>query len=160
MHRMSRPRELRIARQRGVTLLEILIAVLVLSIGLLGMAALQGVSLQTNSSAYYRSQATALAYDMADRMRANRAAALNGAYGLAYNDGPPAGSSVPATDMADWVLSLGTALPGGTGRIACVGSCASGVVTIGVEWDDTRGETGRDPDAEPFRERFEMTTQL
>lgn len=65
---------------RGLTLVEILVALLVLSIGLLGLAALQTTSLRFNTSAYYRTQATALAYDLSDRMRANRQAALDGLY--------------------------------------------------------------------------------
>ena len=60
-------------KSRGFTLLEILIAVGVLSIGLLGIAGLQALGQRSNHSAYLRSQATALAYDMIDRMRANKA---------------------------------------------------------------------------------------
>lgn len=55
----------------GFTLLEVLVAVVVLSIGLLGLASLQVNGLRFNHSAYLRSQATALAYELADRMRAN-----------------------------------------------------------------------------------------
>jgi type IV pilus assembly protein PilV len=61
---------------RGFTLLEVLVAVLVLSIGLLGLAGLQAASLRNNHSGYLRSQATILAYDYIDRMRANRDVAL------------------------------------------------------------------------------------
>ena len=67
-------------RQKGFTLLEVLVAVLVLAIGLLGLAGLQATSLRVNQSASMRSQATNLAYDMADRIRANRGAALAGSY--------------------------------------------------------------------------------
>ncbi len=55
----------------GFTLIEVLIAMLVLAVGLLGLAGLQATSLRNNQSAYNRSQATQLAYDLADRMRAN-----------------------------------------------------------------------------------------
>ncbi len=58
-------------RRNGFTLLEVLIALLVFSFGLLGMAGLLAVSVQTNHSAYLRTQATFLAQGMADRMRAN-----------------------------------------------------------------------------------------
>ena len=61
------------ADQRGATLIEVLVAMLVLSIGLLGLAGMQMTALKSNQSAYYRSQATVLAYDIIDRMRANRA---------------------------------------------------------------------------------------
>ena len=58
-------------KNAGFTLIEVLIAMLVLAVGLLGLAGLQATSLRNNQSAYNRSQATQLAYDLADRMRAN-----------------------------------------------------------------------------------------
>lgn len=58
--------------QQGFSLIEVLISTLVLTVGILGVAAMQMVSLQTNQGAYMRSQATLLAMDMLDRMRANR----------------------------------------------------------------------------------------
>ena len=65
---------------RGFTMLEILIALLVLSIGLLGVAGLQTMGLRYSQSAYVRSQVTALVDDLADRMRANPGGVINGAY--------------------------------------------------------------------------------
>ena len=61
--------------QRGVTLIEILITLLVLAVGLLGLAALQGISLQTGQTSYYRTQATNIAYEVADFGRSNRSVA-------------------------------------------------------------------------------------
>lgn len=61
----------------GFTLIEVLVAMLILAVGLLGLAALQASSLKNNQSAYYRSQATQLAYDIADRMRVNTSMANN-----------------------------------------------------------------------------------
>lgn len=58
-------------RETGFSLLEVLIAIVVTSIGLLGLAAMQATGLRNNHSAYHRSQATVLAYDIADRMRSN-----------------------------------------------------------------------------------------
>jgi len=66
-------------RQSGFTLLEVLVAILVLSIGLLGLAGLMASSIRNNHSAYQRTQATWLAYDMIDRMRVNRANAITSA---------------------------------------------------------------------------------
>jgi type IV pilus assembly protein PilV len=63
-----------VRRQAGFTLIEVLIALLVLSIGLLGLAFLQGQGVKFNTDAYNRSQASLLAYDIMDRMRANRSA--------------------------------------------------------------------------------------
>lgn len=59
------------ARQRGATLIEVLVSVVLLSFGIVGLAGLQMNGNKFNHSAYLRSQATALAYDMADRIRAN-----------------------------------------------------------------------------------------
>lgn len=137
-------------RQRGVTMMEVLIAVLVLAIGLLGMAALQSASLRYNHSAYMRTVSNNLAYDMADRMRANRDAALNGDYDIAYADADPTGATVPEQDVAGWRAEVGQALPSGTSRIEV--DAATGEATIGVRWDDTRGEEAL--------AIFEMTTQL
>ncbi|MGX1202525.1 type IV pilus modification protein PilV [Marinobacter sp. MBR-105] len=71
--------------QRGMTLIEILVTVLVLAVGLLGMASLTVGSLKNNQGAFLRTQGTVLAYDMADRMRANVAEALNDSYNGTYD---------------------------------------------------------------------------
>ncbi len=67
-------------KQHGFTMIEVLVAVLVLAVGLLGIASLQVLSLQSSSGAMYRSQATLLAYDLAERIRRNDQAAMNGQY--------------------------------------------------------------------------------
>lgn len=121
--------------QRGITMIEVLIAVVVLSIGLLGMAALQTQSVRLNHSAYLRSQATSLAYDMSDRMRVNRNNLGN--YAHAMGAAPPAGTTVAATDVSAWLLALDRTLPLGQGSIAINGD----TVTITVQWDDSRGTT-------------------
>ena len=58
--------------QRGFSLVEVLVAMLVLAIGLLGLAALQTQGVRFNHDAYVRSNATALAYDIVDKLRLNR----------------------------------------------------------------------------------------
>lgn len=67
-------------KQGGFTLIEVLVSALVLSIGLVGVAGLQAFSLKNNQSSFMRSQATSLAYDLADRMRANVASATANMY--------------------------------------------------------------------------------
>ncbi|MCC5794475.1 MAG: type IV pilus modification protein PilV [Chromatiales bacterium] len=125
--------------QRGVTMIEVMIAIVVLAIGLIGLARLQAATLQFNNSAYLRSQATNLASDMADRMRANRAAALGPAlpYNLDVDDVPPGGGTLAADDLNEWRAALAGTLPSGTGGITVTGA---GRATIVVCWDDTRGE--------------------
>jgi len=130
------------ARCRGLTLVEILIALVVLSIGLLGLAGLQTLSLRFNTSAFHRTQATALAYDFADRMRANRQAALNNEYALAFEDPVPAcgvpnlAGTVAQQDIATWRNALTCRLPEGTGSVTRNGS----EFTFSVRWDDSQGQ--------------------
>ncbi len=142
------------AKSAGFTLVEVLIALIVLSIGLLGLASLQVTTTKFNHSAYLRSQATRLAYSMTDRMRANRKAALeDGAYSAVDYVAAPAcgavgGSTVAERDISAWRNALACSLPQGNGRIVVNGE----TVTVSIRWDDTRGE--EDP------EEFEMTTRL
>lgn len=139
----------------GFTLIEILVALIVLSLGLLGLASLQVATTKFNHSAYLRSQATRLAYSMADRMRANRQAALeNGAYsGVDFVAQPLCGAITGTTiaerDISAWRNALACSLPSGNGRIVLQ---ANDMVTISVRWDDSRGEQAP--------EVFEMTTRL
>jgi type IV pilus assembly protein PilV len=149
---------------RGLTLLEILIAVLVTSIGLLGLAGLQTAAVRFNTSAYYRSQATSLAYDLADRMRANREAALDGDYdAIDIDDTPPACpvaagvGSMAVIDAAAWQNALACALPLGTGDV----TRADDLFTITVQWNESRGEDPDDDVADTFGETaFVFTTRL
>lgn len=127
---------------RGLTLVEILIALVILSIGLLGLAGLQTASLKFNTSAYYRTQATALAYGLADRMRANRAAALGDDYtvGMANPDpacaAPNVAGTVPEQDISAWRMALACRLPLGNGAVARNGN----EFTFTIRWDDSHGE--------------------
>ncbi len=123
------------ASEHGFTLLEILIAVVILSVGLLGLAGLQARSLQANQSALMRSQATVLAYDMVDRMRANRAIARAGGYNQLLANAPPAAGVIQGDDIIAWLADIGRKLPAGDGAI----DVTADIVTVTVQWDDTRG---------------------
>jgi type IV pilus assembly protein PilV len=132
----------------GFSLIEVLVALVVLSVGLLGLAALQSTAAQFNAGAYTRSQATILAYDMADRVRANRAAALAGEYDSAYPGALPTCNAavLPGTvaqeDLAAWRSALACALPSGNGAVACIDCDVGGmrVLEIRVRWDETNRE--------------------
>jgi type IV pilus assembly protein PilV len=72
------PRTTHLKCQKGFSLVEVLVALLVLSIGLLGLAALQTTSLKFNTDSYFRTQATYFVYDIIDRMRANSNSVVSG----------------------------------------------------------------------------------
>jgi type IV pilus assembly protein PilV len=135
---------------RGFSLIEVLVALLVLSIGLLGLAALQTTSLQFNTGSYYRTQATFLAYDIIDRMRANSVGVIAGNYNVTT---PTAAATAKAdttvcttgcntTDLAkydvgQWYKRMEAVLPGSTSptsNYALISRNASNVVTISINW--------------------------
>ena len=131
--------------QKGFTLLEVLVAIVVLSIGLLGLAGLMASSVRNNHSAYQRTQAAWLAYDMVDRMRANRTAAVDPLAANNYNvaiGAASASSGLALADVNDWKTALVTTLPAGNGSIAV--TAATGATIVVVQWNDARG-TGGDP---------------
>ena len=147
------------ASQNGFTMIEVLVALLILSVGLLGIAGMQTLSVQMNVSARQSSQATYLAYYIIDRMRANRQAALGGAYDY-DSDGcqkTPGTNNVAEKDLTTWLNMLcgmttdGNEAPPmlpqdstkGTGAVVAVND---GVATVTVKWYDERwAQTGDDP---------------
>ncbi|MDP3535829.1 type IV pilus modification protein PilV [Halomonas sp. M1] len=116
--------------QLGISLLESLIAILVLSIGLLGVAGLQTQSLIHNRAAYFETQATNMAQDMLDRIRANSDNASTYSLGVGSE---VSGSSLSAADRSEWVEDLATTLPSGEGGI----SISSNRMRVTVRWADT-----------------------
>jgi len=137
----------------GFTLLEVLVALVVLSIGLLGLSGLQTSSLRNNHSAFLRSQATLAITDIMDRMRANNDAANADNYDINYGATPSAtactsncsAQAVADMDLVEW-RSYVERLPGGEGRIEVVQenvnvgsvSITVDVAEIRVRWADTR----------------------
>jgi type IV pilus assembly protein PilV len=126
-------------RQSGTTLIEVLITVVLVSIGLLGLAGLQLTTVQNTNSSGERFEATTLARDILERMRANRQQALNGQYNLALGDAP-AGGNLAGNDLTAWINALG-ALPGGDGSVNVDNA---GVVTIEVAWTDASNDNADD----------------
>jgi type IV pilus assembly protein PilV len=142
----------------GFTLIEVLVSLVILSIGLLGTAKLMLFSARSNDSAYLRSQATQLSYAMLDYMRANKQGAVAGSYATtlgtaAANPGftcvGTAAQCTPANlalyDIYQWKLRLNAtsgvappgALPAGQGSVATALVGTQTTVTITVQWDDT-----------------------
>ncbi|MBI5780285.1 MAG: type IV pilus modification protein PilV [Rhodocyclales bacterium] len=129
------------SKSSGFSLLEVLIAVLVLAVGLLGVAALQLNGLKNNQSALQRSLATALAYSMMDSMRANRTSALAGAYNMSKTCTPPSGGTLVQNDKRVWIETLRFNL-GDVDSTCGEVSCAGSVCAVKVYWDDSRGSAG------------------
>lgn len=128
------------AHQRGVSLLEVMIAVLIMGIGLLGIAAMQTTALRNSQSSLERSQAVILAYSMFDSMRANRTVALAGGYDMAKTCAPVATGTLADNDRRLWLQAMRTnnVLGAGVetcGQIACP---ANSPCTVTVFWDDSR----------------------
>lgn len=135
-------------RDRGFSLLEVLIALLVLSIGLLGLAGLQVFSLKYNHQSYERTQATLMTYDIADRMRANPEGVFGGNYdSIGKTDAAPsyvdcasaacsAGADIANFDIAMWKLGLAQPgnLAGGAGAIQRLATPNGALFRITVWW--------------------------
>lgn len=150
-------------KNAGFTLIEVLVATLVLTVGLLGLAGLQVTNLVNNRSAYNRSQTTIVAYDLADRMRANAAGVAASTYttlspataaakaNCLTTAGCGSAADMAENDLYEWNRIVSTTLPGGVGAIAVTG----GVFTITIRWDDDR-----DGDIDNDDPRFQTSFRL
>lgn len=152
----------------GVGLVEVLVTVLVLSIGLLGVAGLQATGLRQNHDAFLRTQATVLAYDIIDRMRANQLGAQGGNYDnqagaeqaacMSTSNPGCSPAAMAQNDVFEWNAGISRSLPSGQG-VVCIDStpgdgtpaapgCDAGglLYTVKLWWDDDR-----DGDTDPKR---------
>jgi len=173
----SLPASPNLPRQRGMTLIEILVAMVLLSIGLLGLAGLQLRGMQVNQGSAVRSQAAIVAEDLADRMRAEALLAKPGnAAGSFYGTYTPAnaGAASPAA-MQDWLQASLSQLPAGvdsTGavpcagqqlpcvRVAAVGATVPAPIQIDVWWNDTRAATAATKGAPATPGKYTMVAAL
>jgi len=151
------------ASSSGFTMVEVLVALVVLGVGLLGIASLYVVTLRTSGGAIYRMQAVNLASDLGDRIRANRTA------GTAYADapatdgdrcnGPTANCSaaeMAAHDLYQWQEQIQATLPGNpTGTVTVDTTTTPFSYEIEVTWL----ESG-DADTEQNRQRYVMRLQI
>jgi type IV pilus assembly protein PilV len=145
------------ARAAGFTIVEVLVSLVILSIGLLGIAKLVLYSAHSNDSAYLRSQATQLAYEILDNMRANPTAAAVGNYNTALgaaavnpgfsclNASCPSSSNLALYDVYIWKSRLaagatGGLLPSGQGSVTVTGTTPF-MATIVVQWDDSAAQS-------------------
>ena len=128
-------------RLQGFSLVETMVALVVLSVGLLGVARMYVFSLQNGRSALLNSQAVILAADMADRIRANRTAGIDYA-GAAADFGCVDGgvdctpAQMAANDLLVWQVEAANALPGGQATIAVDVATGPTTFVISVIWSD------------------------
>lgn len=143
--------------QHGFSLIEVLVALFVLSIGLLGLAGLQTLGLKFNTQSYQRTQAVLNAYDIVDRIRANAGGIAVGVYDDIGIDtpasAPPANCAVvscpnanmAAYDISQWKTSLTELLTQGKGAVCrgvltadftgcAVGPAGNTSFQVGVQW--------------------------
>lgn len=131
-------------RQGGFSLIEVMIAILVLGVGLLGFAMLQAMNLRFTQSANHRTQATNLAYDLLDQMRANRheadqyvdATFAPGAVANTVCSRPTGADATVENNIARWQCQVARTL--GPSASAGVNYANGGDVTVTISWGDQR----------------------
>ncbi len=143
---------------RGFSLFEVLVALVIMAIGMLGIARMLLIAHKANSSSYIRQQSIQAAYDIIDHMRANRQATLNGNYNVSnlVTNGAPTIPSAPSTkcdiascsasqlasyDSWHWLSTELTKLPNGCGAVSTNTAGLNTVVTVTVQWDDSASQT-------------------
>lgn len=138
------------SREHGFTLVESLVALVIVSVGLLGMAALYLEGLRVERSAVYRITAIDLAADLADRIRANpnasQAYTAEGASGACAANGAGAmhdctAAQLAADDIYWWQQTVRSLLPSGTGTIAVLPGAHSHTYTITLSWSEPGATT-------------------
>ena len=129
------------SRQHGFSMVEVLVAAVVLSIGMLGLASLQMRTLRNNQSALERAVAVVETHAMADALRADRVNAANGVFDIALDAADPAGATFAATVVAGWRENLRNELgANATGAVDCNGN--SCVIIVRWEEHTTATEVG------------------
>ena len=138
-------------QSHGFTLLEVLVSVLILAVGMLGISVIQSRSLVYGQTAHLNTAANIMAYDMLDRIRANRTFSVNGTgYSVGLGSVPSAypvncevGTCTPNQlanyDINQWKFILDQRLPNADGTITFVNGSVSRVYTITIFFDDNKG---------------------
>lgn len=139
--------------QAGSSLIEVMVALFVLAIGLLGILSMQTKSVQYTQSAYYYSQAMYLANEMVESMRSNTEQIDNYRVALGATLTAPSGecsgetpvctaSQLKDLDIYNWRQNVSNSLASGKGAIATLGD----VISITIEFDDSRSGVGEGPE--------------
>lgn len=125
---------------RGVSLIEVLVSILLVTLGVLGASAMQTVALRNNQSSYEGTQSTILVQGLLDAMRANPKGVTAGSYDTSgWLCTAAVGTTLHARDLARWVGNLRDQInPSACGKV----TCTTGDCTVFVRWDDSRGLNG------------------
>src|SRR5690606_28789366 len=126
-------------QQYGFSLVEVLVALVIVSIGLLGIAAMQSLALRNTGSSMERSQAVIQTYSYLEVLRANRARAVISELDMLMTCDP---ESLPGSqvEQRNWITQLHQTLgPESCGEVDCLGG---GKCSIIVQWDDSRADGG------------------
>ena len=140
--------------QLGFSLFEVLVALVILAIGMLGIARMLLIAHKSNSSNHIRQQAIQSAYNIIDRIHANRQAAISGNYNISnlVVNGAPTLPNAPTVNCVNsnctpsqlatydtwyWLTSDVAQLPNGCGAIATAVAGISTLVTVTIQWDDS-----------------------
>ena len=133
-------------RQRGDTMIEVLVTIIIIAVGVLGTAALQVTTLKNLSSSHSASVAAIVAHDFAERMRANPAAALAGNYNhdsapSSYDtncvSAPCAVGALANYDKETWWMQVTAVLPSGSGEVKPL-TPGGNIFELTVRWDEDR----------------------
>ena len=149
-----------IFNQIGMSLLEVLVSVIILAVGMLGIASMLLVSSQANNSSYMKQQAIQTVYNIFDKVRANSQAAINGNYNVSNigSTGLPTALTTPSVqcnaasctpsqlatyDTWNWLSNDVARLPNGCGSITSAPSAIVGntIITVTVQWDDSPAQS-------------------
>lgn len=130
--------------QQGSGLIEVMIAVLLVSLGLIGVVRMQLGSMRNAESAYMQSQASLLAYTMLDALRADRLGALQNAYDMVRTCTiTPSASGLAGEVQRHWLQSIKSLL-GDTEQSCGEVHCNATQCRVRVYWDDSRATDGAD----------------
>jgi type IV pilus assembly protein PilV len=152
-HTQIRNRSITLNRQSGFSLLEILVAMIIIAIGVLGVAGLQASALKFAKSSDTRVMAVILGNDMMERIRSNHVGAKLGEYSSAYAMSSRTCNPLPTTtaattaaeDTARWLSAVACALPAGKGKITITAGATDNdpsTAQIDLQWDESRLKGG------------------
>src|SRR3546814_7827545 len=124
-------------RQRGAGLIEVMISVLVMGVGLLGIAAMQATALRNNQSALERTQATVQTYSILDAIRANAEAARAGAYTIGRTCAVPTGNATLAQRAwISWFTAMRESMGQTSGTCGTISQSGDNF-SVPLDWDDS-----------------------